>query len=336
MENSIRKVTSYPFDETEISQIIINACQRVMPLKVESIYVELANAVLRYVELCNQIKRDNTQSKELVRNISKTDATLKKETSEEERLKNELAKLSKIILSGNVEPDYYIKLKQLSEELYLVSKNRNVANKQEEKSKENFFVKEQVMQNTRKELADAIVQINTYLTQITLLEINGYDRLDNLAITEEHLAMFDKLDAPLEYKELLKNAFVSFIHLRIAAFKVISNQATTIFNAYQNRQLFTDLDNETIDQTRIALLGLSTLNLGGSSIANPGFKYYQDYLEKCTSAINVIEKYLATGELDLEEIEEAFEHINISSYAEIERMLNTACYNRKQANSVSR
>ena len=238
---------------------IINIINMVLPRKIEDEYVKLGNLVLQHISKCRELSRYNGNLHNSAKDLNISDTKLAELEEAGISVNQELATLASG-LSTNSSPDVYRRMMELSEKGKKISKIKEKLRLDSSTKRDNHMTDSLTAGNIQNEIANIIKEIQMSLQRISELDINGEKRLDNLSLTEKHLAMIDSLPINEKVKPAVKKYIESYIKMRISSFKKLEEKSYKILEAYSDRKLFDNMDSLDSAECYLSVMSLRNIN----------------------------------------------------------------------------
>ena len=304
------------FSITTIDESIVNEeyknfiklINKVFPIEVETIYINLSNYINKYFVILSKYQNLDLILFNLNNDLFVIDKQIKIMIEKKAKLNTELDKAySTLITMQNYNYSYKLWLENknnIEEEIKKIEKEIEVL-KTELDNKKNEIEKSKILKKQYFTLMSQLINdIIIIINQINL----HYDKynLDNYKILLKDLFPIRNMSLDKERKLILEELFKLYIPLRIETFKMIKNISMQTILLYNQDKTFInnsfDLDLKNNYELAISILDNFNINDIVSSIFDE--KINEEKINTQIQLMSIIKDYFSSGKVDLSKLKD--------------------------------
>jgi len=254
-------------DRTDMEyQEFIRICNEVLPLKIETPYINLANYIEEYLK---SLRIMNYNDQDALRNgitIGTISNNLNNNIEAEYNISKRLKEISQKGSHSLEDYEELIKLAQIGKQLVITmnGQKNNIDIRQRDTIEKNVSSSE-----SQNGVPTIIASMKDALKSISELDLEDNKRLDNLEITSKHINQIANLNIGGKNKEYALDLLKEFLKTRKNAFRVVEEFAIHILEKYKKRE--TDFSEDLSERYILSSMALEALELGDDTFTKGNF-----------------------------------------------------------------
>ncbi len=280
----------------------IEICNEVLPLKIETSYINLDNIIEEYLSMLFAMGWNDNETLKMGLISGKLNDNINKQYKDEFNVSR---KIKEIVQKDSYSSSDYEAL------IILAQMGKNLAVRKEQslstinKNQKETIQKNESSSEIQNIIPDVISRMKVILKSISELNLDSNKRLDNLKITERHINQINNLSMDDKSKQKALSLLNEFLKTRKNAFKVIEDFAFHILEKYQRRE--TDFSKELFEKYRLSSIALEAFDLGDGVFSKGNFIFNDSYSDELLTTSKIYNAYMNGEDISLEELKNARE-----------------------------
>lgn len=295
-------VTNIRNIKTDIEyQEFIKICNEVLPLKIETSYINLANSIDEYLNALAMMDRNDFDATGMAIQSEKASNEINNYSKVESNISKKVKEIAQKETYSQEDYEKLMKLAQMGKSFISKMKDEKaiVDNNQHETIKKN--VASSAFQN---DIPNIILNITNILRLVSELDSDGNKRLDNLEIRPTHINQVSGFNIDGKEKEHALDLLNEFLETRKNAFRIIEEFAFHILEKYQKRE--TIFSKDLYEKYRLSSMALEALELGEGVFSKGNFIFNDFYSDKLLTTSKIYNSYMNGEDISPETFREAW------------------------------